>query len=89
MNGSGLPLDSAPITPTAPRCQANSHAQVFRRTSHLVKEQNMSQTQTPTNPPKKAYHAPKLNPLGKIEQLTQGGSGIGIEPLGFNISGVP
>ncbi len=49
----------------------------------------MSQTQTPTNPPKKAYHAPKLNPLGKIEQLTQGGSGIGIEPLGFNISGVP
>lgn len=42
----------------------------------------MSQTQTPTNPPKKAYHAPQLNTLGRVEQLTQAGTGTGAEVFG-------
>ncbi len=77
-----LRLMARVVTPLSPHRQADSQAQVFRRAFHLVKEQNMSQTQTPTNPPKKAYHTPKLNTLGKIEQLTQGGSGTGAEVLG-------
>jgi hypothetical protein len=52
----------------------------------------MSPSQTaaaaPRSQPKKTYHAPQLNALGTIEQLTQGGTFTGGETLG-NISSTP
>ena len=42
----------------------------------------------PQPQPKKTYHAPQLNKLGTIEQLTQGGTATGFESFG-NISNQP
>jgi len=56
----------------------------------MSKEKTMSQSQTSANLThpslKKAYHAPTLNTLGTIEQLTQAGTSTGVESLG-NLSG--